>query len=135
MFSPYHKVFRIQKAKILLPPRKNSQDQVSRDESSGMSKYPSRFPGRLAGRRQDRKTGRNRGIFLDTQDSFPYPQPTQKQLLINSIIAFGVSNYDDTATMFQKKKCPMLVAASFGGERWCYFDTRPGGRVVVLERR
>jgi len=45
IFSPYHNGFRIQKAKILLPPRKNPHDKASRDESSGMSKYPSRFPG------------------------------------------------------------------------------------------
>jgi hypothetical protein len=45
MFLPYHKGFRIQKAKILLPPRKTPHDKASRDEISGMSKHPSSFPG------------------------------------------------------------------------------------------
>jgi methylmalonyl-CoA/ethylmalonyl-CoA epimerase len=45
-------------------------------------------------------------------------------------IAYGVSNYDEMVNLFQKKKFPMLVAASFEGERWCYFDTKPGGMVI-----
>jgi 4-hydroxyphenylpyruvate dioxygenase-like putative hemolysin len=45
-------------------------------------------------------------------------------------IAFGVSNYDEMVSAFQKQKHPMLVAASFQGERWCYFDTSPGGMVI-----
>jgi hypothetical protein len=46
-------------------------------------------------------------ILLDTQGSFPYLQFTQKQLLIHSIIAFGVSHDDERAAMFRKKKFPI----------------------------
>jgi methylmalonyl-CoA/ethylmalonyl-CoA epimerase len=45
-------------------------------------------------------------------------------------IAFGVSNYDEMVSALQKQKHPMLVAATFQGERWCYFDTSPGGMVI-----
>ena len=45
-------------------------------------------------------------------------------------VAFGVSNYDEMVTKLQEQKHPMLVAASFQGCRWCYFDTSPGGMVV-----
>ena len=45
-------------------------------------------------------------------------------------IAFGVSNYDEMVSKLQEQGHPMLVAASFQGCRWCYFDTSPGGMVV-----
>ncbi len=45
-------------------------------------------------------------------------------------IALGVSNYDEMVTKLQKQKHPLLVAAVFNNERWCYFDTTPGGLVV-----
>ena len=45
-------------------------------------------------------------------------------------IALGVSNYDELVTKLQKQGHPMLTAASFQGERWCYFDTSPGGLCV-----
>ena len=45
-------------------------------------------------------------------------------------IALGVSNYDEVVTKLQKQGHPLLVAASFQGERWCYFDTSPGGLCV-----
>lgn len=45
-------------------------------------------------------------------------------------IAYGVSNYDEMVSLFRKQKHPMLVAASYQGERWCYFDTSPGGMVI-----
>ena len=45
-------------------------------------------------------------------------------------IALGVSDYDEQVSMLQKQGHPLLVAASFQGERWCYFDTSPGGMVV-----
>ena len=45
-------------------------------------------------------------------------------------IAYGVSNYDEMVTKLQKQGHPMLVAAIFQGERWCYFDTNPGGLCV-----
>jgi methylmalonyl-CoA/ethylmalonyl-CoA epimerase len=48
-------------------------------------------------------------------------------------VALGVSNYDEIVTKFQKQKHPLLVSATFNGERWCYFDTSPGG--MVLEFR
>lgn len=48
-------------------------------------------------------------------------------------IAFGVSNYDEMVSKMQKQGYPMLVAASFQGCRWCYFDTSPGG--IVIEFR
>jgi methylmalonyl-CoA/ethylmalonyl-CoA epimerase len=47
-------------------------------------------------------------------------------------IAFGVSNYDEMVSLLQKQKHTMLVAAIFQGERWCYFDTSPGGMVIEL---
>ena len=45
-------------------------------------------------------------------------------------VALGVSNYDEMVTKLQKQKHPLLVSAIFNGERWCYFDTNPGGMVV-----
>lgn len=33
-------------------------------------------------------------------------------------------------TKLQNQKHPLLVSAIFNGERWCYFDTTPGGLVV-----
>ena len=45
-------------------------------------------------------------------------------------IAFGVSNYDEMVSKLQAQGHPLLVAASFEGERWCYFDTSPGGMVI-----
>jgi 4-hydroxyphenylpyruvate dioxygenase-like putative hemolysin len=48
-------------------------------------------------------------------------------------VAVGVSNYDQVVSMMQAQKHPLLVAAVFNGERWCYFDTSPGG--MVLEFR
>jgi methylmalonyl-CoA/ethylmalonyl-CoA epimerase len=48
-------------------------------------------------------------------------------------VAFGVSNYDEMVSKLQKQKHPLLVAATFQGCRWCYFDTNPGG--MVLEFR
>src|SRR4030042_5957895 len=45
-------------------------------------------------------------------------------------IALGVSNYDEMVTKLQKQKHPLLVSAIFNGDRWCYFDTPPGGLVV-----
>jgi methylmalonyl-CoA/ethylmalonyl-CoA epimerase len=45
-------------------------------------------------------------------------------------VAYGVSNYDEMVSALQKQKHPLLVAASFQGERWCYFDTHPGGMVI-----
>lgn len=45
-------------------------------------------------------------------------------------IAFGVSNYDEMVLKLQEQNHPMLVAATFQGCRWCYFDTSPGGMVV-----
>ena len=45
-------------------------------------------------------------------------------------VAYGVSNYDEMVEKLQKQGHPMLVAASFQGERWCYFDTSPGGMVI-----
>jgi hypothetical protein len=46
-------------------------------------------------------------ILLDTQDSFPYLQPTEKRLLIDSIIAFGVSKYDEPGSMFRGPNNPI----------------------------
>ena len=45
-------------------------------------------------------------------------------------IALGISNYDQMVRKLQKQKHPLLVAAVFNNERWCYFDTNPGGLVV-----
>jgi len=45
-------------------------------------------------------------------------------------IAFGVSNYDEMVLKLQEQNHPMLVAATFQGCRWCYFDTSPGGMVI-----
>ena len=45
-------------------------------------------------------------------------------------IAFGVSNYGEMVSKLQAQGHPLLVAASFQGERWCYFDTSPGGMVI-----
>ncbi len=45
-------------------------------------------------------------------------------------IALGVSNYDEMEKKLKAQNHPELVAAIFNGERWCYFDTTPGGLVV-----
>ncbi len=45
-------------------------------------------------------------------------------------VALGVSNYEEMVAKLQKQKHPLLVAAIFKGERWCYFDTNPGGTVL-----
>ncbi|MGD0863368.1 MAG: VOC family protein [Candidatus Limnocylindrales bacterium] len=47
-------------------------------------------------------------------------------------IAFGVSNYDDMVEKFRSQGHKMLVSAVFNGDRWCYFDTAPGGAVIEL---
>lgn len=44
--------------------------------------------------------------------------------------AFGVSNYDEMVDTLTAQGHPLLVAAVFNGERWCYFDTSPGGTVI-----
>lgn len=44
--------------------------------------------------------------------------------------ALGVSNYDEMMRVTQEKGHPLLVAATFEGCRWCYFDTSPGGTVI-----
>lgn len=45
-------------------------------------------------------------------------------------IAYGVSNYDEMVSKLQTQGHPLLVAASFQGCRWCYFNTSPGGWVI-----
>ena len=45
-------------------------------------------------------------------------------------VAYGVSNYDEMVKKFDAAKHPLLVAASFEGCRWCYYDTSPGGMIV-----
>jgi 4-hydroxyphenylpyruvate dioxygenase-like putative hemolysin len=45
-------------------------------------------------------------------------------------IAYGVSNYDEMVSIFEKQGHKLLVAAVFEGCRWCYFDTSPGGMVI-----
>lgn len=45
-------------------------------------------------------------------------------------VAYGVSNYDDLTKTFDQQGHKLLVAASFQGCRWCYYDTAPGGIVV-----
>ena len=45
-------------------------------------------------------------------------------------MAYGVSNYDEMVSKFQKQGHKLLVAAIFQGCRWCYFDTSPGGMVI-----
>jgi methylmalonyl-CoA/ethylmalonyl-CoA epimerase len=46
--------------------------------------------------------------------------------------AFGVSNYDEMVEKFKAEGHKLLVSAIFNGERWCYFDTAPGGTVIEL---
>lgn len=48
-------------------------------------------------------------------------------------VAFGVSNYDEMVEKFDAQKHKLLVAASFEGCRWCYYDTTPGG--IIIEFR
>jgi len=45
-------------------------------------------------------------------------------------VAYGVSNYDEMVEKFDAQGHPLLVAASFEGCRWCYYDTSPGGMVI-----
>ena len=44
--------------------------------------------------------------------------------------AFGVSNYDEMIDIFRNQGHNLLVAAVYQGQRWCYFDTSPGGMVI-----
>ena len=46
--------------------------------------------------------------------------------------AFGVSNYDEMVNALKKQGHELLVAAVYQGERWCYFNTSPGGMVIEL---
>lgn len=48
-------------------------------------------------------------------------------------IAWGISNYDEMVSLLNRQGHPMLIEASYKGERWCYFDTSPGG--MILEFR
>jgi methylmalonyl-CoA/ethylmalonyl-CoA epimerase len=48
-------------------------------------------------------------------------------------LAFGVSDYDGTVKTFEERGHPLLTAAVFEGERWCYFEMDPGG--IVIEFR
>ena len=48
-------------------------------------------------------------------------------------LAWGVSNYDEMVSLFKEQGHPMLIEASYKGERWCYFDASPGG--MILEFR
>jgi hypothetical protein len=48
-------------------------------------------------------------------------------------LAFGVSDYDGTVKTFEERGHPLLTAAVFDGERWCYFEMDPGG--IVIEFR
>ena len=45
-------------------------------------------------------------------------------------VAYGVSNYDEMVKKFDGQGHPLLVAASFEGCRWCYYDTSPGGMII-----
>ena len=45
-------------------------------------------------------------------------------------VAYGVSNYDEMVAKFDAQGHKLLVAASFEGCRWCYYDTSPGGMVI-----
>jgi methylmalonyl-CoA/ethylmalonyl-CoA epimerase len=45
-------------------------------------------------------------------------------------LAFGVSNYEEMVKILSDQGHPLLVAATFEGCRWCYFDTSPGGTVI-----
>ena len=45
-------------------------------------------------------------------------------------VAYGVSNYDEMVEKFDNQGHKLLVAASFEGCRWCYYDTSPGGMVI-----
>ena len=45
-------------------------------------------------------------------------------------VALGMSNYEEMVALMQSQKHPMLVSAIFNGEKWCYFDTSPGGMVI-----
>jgi methylmalonyl-CoA/ethylmalonyl-CoA epimerase len=45
-------------------------------------------------------------------------------------LALGVSNYDEMLEMTAAAGHELLVAATFEGCRWCYFDTAPGGAVI-----
>ncbi|MCL1838049.1 MAG: VOC family protein [Propionibacteriaceae bacterium] len=46
--------------------------------------------------------------------------------------ALGVSNYDEMVEKFEALGHTLLVSAVFEGERWCYYETGPGGMVIEL---
>ncbi len=46
--------------------------------------------------------------------------------------ALGVSNYDEMCKRFDKLGHKLLISAVFHGERWCYYQTAPGGICIEL---
>lgn len=47
-------------------------------------------------------------------------------------VAFGVSNYDEICKRFDELGHKLLISAVFHGERWCYYQTSPGGMCIEL---
>ena len=45
-------------------------------------------------------------------------------------VALGVSNYEEHGSQTTKTKASVAGRCEFNGERWCYFDTNPGGMVI-----
>lgn len=46
--------------------------------------------------------------------------------------ALGVSNYDEVCKRFDEMGHELLISAVFHGERWCYYQTAPGGMCIEL---
>jgi len=47
-------------------------------------------------------------------------------------IAFSVSNWEEMVSKLQEQGSRMVAGSVFGDNRWCYFDTKPGGIIVEL---
>ena len=46
-------------------------------------------------------------------------------------IAFSVSNFDEIVSKLKEQGGKVLVGGpSFGGKRWCYIETKPGGLII-----
>ncbi|TET17023.1 MAG: VOC family protein [Dehalococcoidia bacterium] len=45
-------------------------------------------------------------------------------------VAFNLSNWDEMVSKLRERGSKMVAGGVFGGKRWCYFDTKPGGIIV-----
>ena len=47
-------------------------------------------------------------------------------------IAYGAPNFDKEVSKLKKDGGTLIASGIFGGKRWAYFDTQPGGTVLEI---